>query len=119
MKVKWFGESWGAPVNDDCEQVPIPVGELCANCDELIEADGQGVMLYHLTMDDAGYRPYHYECHMRTVLGSLGHQLGVCSCPGNPGTMDDPPGVSRRLASKLAVDYFESTQRFRERNRSN
>lgn len=47
----------------------------------------------------------HRECEARGVLGSVGHQMGLCSCRGGPGTMDDPPGLTRRQAARAALDY--------------
>jgi hypothetical protein len=45
----------------------------------------------------------HTECVKRVLLGSVGHQLGLCCCPGKPGLMDDPPGLSKREATQAAV----------------
>ena len=44
----------------------------------------------------------HEECSARAVLGSVGHLLGLCSCHGGPGTYDDPPGLTKRQAARLA-----------------
>jgi len=46
----------------------------------------------------------HSECLMRSIIGSLGHQLGRCSCYG--GTEEDPPGLTKRQAARAAWDYF-------------
>lgn len=43
----------------------------------------------------------HYECGARAAIGSVGHQLGTCSCYG--GTEDDPPGMTRREAARAAL----------------
>ncbi len=52
----------------------------------------------------AGVGPdMHVECLTRGVVGSVGHQMGWCHCPGCTGTMGDPPGVSRREAARLAA----------------
>jgi hypothetical protein len=45
----------------------------------------------------------HTECALRIVAGSVGHQLGLCGCPGNPGIMGDPPGVTKRQAAFAAA----------------
>jgi hypothetical protein len=98
--MKWFGYSWGAPINRDCPQVPVPVGEHCLWCAEVILADETGVIY-------SNGPAAHIECFLRQTFGSVGHQLGLCSCPGNAGIMDDPPGLSRRQAALAAVEEFE------------
>lgn len=45
----------------------------------------------------------HAECLVRSLAGSVGHQMGWCDCPGGTGAMYDPPGVSRREAARLAA----------------
>jgi hypothetical protein len=47
----------------------------------------------------------HYECGARAAVGSVGHLLGTCSCKG--GTYEDPPGLSKREAAKLAFMVFD------------
>jgi hypothetical protein len=46
----------------------------------------------------------HLECGLRSAVGSAAHQLKECSCFG--GTREDPPGMSRRDAAKLAAITF-------------
>lgn len=46
----------------------------------------------------------HYECMIRMVAGSVGHQLKACSCFG--GTEDDPKGATRREAARAAARLF-------------
>jgi hypothetical protein len=38
----FFGQRWDAPVVDDAEWRPTPVGEPCSLCDHEIEAGDQG-----------------------------------------------------------------------------
>jgi hypothetical protein len=45
----------------------------------------------------------HYECAARAVVGSVGHQLGLCACNGGPGTLDDPSRMGKRSAARLAL----------------
>ena len=40
--VRWFGESWGAPINDPRSHVTTPVDERCIECLLLIKSDDQG-----------------------------------------------------------------------------
>lgn len=44
----------------------------------------------------------HYECAVRTAVGSIGHQLHKCSCYG--GTEEDPPDMTKRQAAKAALE---------------
>jgi hypothetical protein len=50
----------------------------------------------------------HYECGLRSVIGSVGHQQKRCSCYG--GTEEDPPGATRREAARAAAAYFLAEQ---------
>lgn len=64
---------------------------LCGWCDEeLTEAE----MCSHVP-------GCHHECAVRMVIGSAGHQLGMCACVG--GSREDPPEMTRRQAAKLAM----------------
>ena len=47
----------------------------------------------------------HYECSMRSVLGSSGHQLGKCGCVG--GTQEDPVGLTKRQAAAHALHVWQ------------
>jgi hypothetical protein len=49
-------------------------------------------------------QPMHYECGLRAVIGSLGHQRMRCFCHG--GTEEDPPGLTRRQAAMAAALFF-------------
>jgi hypothetical protein len=51
---------------------------------------------------------FHHECAARMVLGSVGHQLRMCSCFG--GGLEDPPGFSRRDCSRLAMRIAQLTR---------
>lgn len=59
---------------------------------------------------------WHAECGIRSVLGSVGHQRGLCTCFGGPGTMDDPPGLTKRQAAKAAQEEYQQhlTRRYRD-----
>jgi len=113
--MKWFGESWGAPVCEG-EHVETPVGVLCAHCDEPIEAGDQGIMMdggYEYNVEDVVEKrvrfeshPWHHDCFLRSVIGSVGHQLKQCHCYG--GTTEDPPEMSKREAARAAVRLFRS-----------
>lgn len=48
----------------------------------------------------------HFECGVRSVVGSVGHQQKTCSCYGGKDN-GDPPNVSRRQAARLAMEYYQ------------
>jgi hypothetical protein len=98
--VQWFGNSPWAPFCDFGERVPIPVGELCSHCEERIEAGDSG---YYQAEGDYAF---HEACYLRGMVGSVGHQLGTCSCHG--GGDGDPPGMSKREAARAAFQLFSN-----------
>lgn len=55
-----------------------------------------------------GLRPMHSECSIRSIAGSVGHQTKRCSCYG--GTLEDPPGATKREAAIAATLYFRTYQ---------
>jgi hypothetical protein len=71
--VRWFGESWGAPVCDPRAHVATPLGWQCAGHDHmhehrsaLIEDGDQGVTLpyYHAAVTMLAY---HLDCWLHEV----------------------------------------------------
>lgn len=97
----WFGASWGAPLNGDCERQATPTGEPCLRCGEPIENWASGVVQSCVTTEGASRRPLHLECFVRGTFGSVGHLRGRCSCFG--GDEEDPPGMTRREAARASV----------------
>lgn len=71
----------------------------CQYCDEEIaEDDDRGRVIINA--------PFHIECEIRAVIGSVGHQLRVCSCFGGQGD-GDPEGKTRRECARLAYAHFK------------
>jgi hypothetical protein len=97
--MKYFGPASGRKEWE--EQVKPPIGEPCILCEEPIEPGDIG------TINIAGQVAYH-ACSIRAVIGSVGHQLGKCSCFG--GAEEDPPGMSRREAALAAAELFYERQ---------
>lgn len=64
--MKWFGDSWGAPVCDPEHQTETPVGEVCTLCGEPVTAGDQGLMVPHVP---GGILPQHIDCFLAQVLG--------------------------------------------------
>lgn len=82
--------------NEHETQVGTPIGLKCFHCEELIKGGDTG------TINRAG--PLHYECGLRLVAGSVGHQKKLCSCFG--GTEEDPPGLTKHEAAIAAARYW-------------
>lgn len=99
MTMKWFGVSWGAPMNDDCPHVPPPVGEKCVHCDEGIVAKDSGVIYSNGPVA-------HRNCFLRGMHGSLSHIKKECSCFVPGATCTDPEGMTYREAANLAAHYL-------------
>lgn len=100
----WFGTPRGAPYESDTERVTAPVGALCAWCGEVIGWHDDGLLIPRLG-DGETHLPWHYECHMRHVIGGLNHLRGDCVCCGGT-ELPDPPELSPRAAARAAVDYW-------------
>jgi hypothetical protein len=86
----WFGESWGAPVNDG-PHVPTPVGSFCLDCGVKIEHGDRGLMIPHLG-DPPTEQPHHLHCFLGAV--------------GIPKTMN-ARAPQRPLTRGLALDLRE------------
>ncbi len=99
-----FGKPWDSPATDDAEIVPTPIGEVCFHCEEAIESGDSGVRQNLYGIDGVRVIHEHRDCFLRSILGSAGHQLGLCSCQG--GDYDDPPGMTKRQAATTAVALF-------------
>jgi hypothetical protein len=87
------------------ERVPTPVGRPCGWCLEPIGEKDEGLLVDPGDAEDAAPVPWHRDCYMRQVMGSLGHMMQECSCFG--GNRGDPAGVSKREAATIAVQFWE------------
>jgi hypothetical protein len=43
VRIRWFGETWGAPICDPSYQIDTPVNLMCMGCQSLIEKDHRGI----------------------------------------------------------------------------
>lgn len=43
--MKWFGKSWGAPINEDTEETSVPLGERCMHCGKVFQEGDQGLTM--------------------------------------------------------------------------
>lgn len=87
------------------EIIPIPVGKLCLSCGEPILDGEQGYVMPYLKDASCTEEAQHRECLLRSAVGSVGHQMGTCSCHG--GDTEDPVGMTKREAAKAAVAHYE------------
>jgi hypothetical protein len=101
--MQWFGSPGGAPYEADCQHVATPVGATCAWCDEPFVEGDDGVVLPVYGGESAAF---HYECHLRQVIGGLNHLRGNCTCCGGS-EPPDPPWLSRRQAALQAVHVWQ------------
>lgn len=91
----------------DLPRVAAPIGESCLHCKEPVAEGDSGVIIPHMVSpEDPRLVAVHRECHIRMIVGSVGHQRGLCTCNGGPGTMDDPPGATKREAAIIAEREF-------------
>jgi hypothetical protein len=108
--MKWFGIVPFGPACVDLPRVSPPVGEACAWCDEHITAIDEGYVLPHVDHETVTDRPFHLECFVRQVFGSVGHQLKVCACHG--GEYEDSPTLTKREAAKAALEQAQTLPRW-------
>lgn len=73
---------------------------ICPLCEEIVTQEEAVYKAFH----PSGLRAIHYECELREVIGSVGHQKGTC-VRGEDGE-DDPPGMTKREAARAAAKYF-------------
>lgn len=67
--MKWFGPSWGAPINDEMEEAPTPDWE-CLRCGEEFDEDDQGVVMpFEGDPDERGEAAYHLHCFRECITG--------------------------------------------------
>lgn len=66
--MRWFGTSWGAPMNYVESQIETPVGVLCM-CGRAFQQGDRGIQIPHLG-SDRQFSYFHLEpCWMRSILG--------------------------------------------------
>lgn len=100
--LRWFGRDWGAPSCKESPHVDTPVGESCLHCQEKISENDNGyvVPVFGSGVRLIDFRAEHYECFMRTVVGSVGHQMHECECYGHQDLSE--LGMTKRAAAIAA-----------------
>lgn len=97
----YFGKAWNRNIAACHPQTATPVGTPCFYCEEPV-ADGDQGLIIPCGMVPL---PIHLDCHLRQIIGSVGHQRKRCSCYG--GTEEDPPGMTKRQAAEAAARMWE------------
>ncbi len=81
---KWFGEPWDAPCcADEDDRVPVPYGQMCGTCRQMINLHDRGLVIPHLSAWAyappsavarsgqrslaASERPHHLVCFLRSI----------------------------------------------------
>lgn len=64
--MRWFGQTWNAPVNHPDYQIPIPIGELCEYCAIPFDSESQGTAV---PLPDGDYDSYHRLCWLKLTVG--------------------------------------------------
>lgn len=103
--MRWFGPDPFSPACLGTARAPIPLASCCAWCEEPFTADDGGYLIPHMgaTVTEL---PYHVECWLRQIVGSVAHLEERCSCYGGAEDDTDPPELSKREAAQAAVDLF-------------
>lgn len=101
--MKCFGPYTGYALQQELDHIPVPVGESCAHCDEPFLEDDTGIVIPSLP--EGGY-PYHWNCHLRSIFGSVAHIEGRCSCFVPGASCGDPEELTRRQAADAAVAAY-------------
>lgn len=69
--MRWFGESWGAPVCEETQHVETPDGEACPVCGRSIRMGDQGFELPYshdgASWDEPDLLAYHKDCLLRNI----------------------------------------------------
>jgi uncharacterized protein YuzE len=103
--MRFFGKRFDTAAYQDCEQTSPPIGQPCAYCRVPIVADDDGWLMPQLSASGpAPELPYHRECHLRSVCGSVEHLL-LFGRPC-PGTCRDDPSLTKRQAALAAAHLW-------------
>lgn len=102
-----FGEPWDAPVCEDADTAPVPVGEPCGWCKVSIQDGDRGVLMPCLLGDGhLSMLPWHRECLMRSTVGSPAHLRGHCSVHcGGDGTEGSGPVTPEEMRAEALESW--------------
>lgn len=102
----YFGVRWDAPAFEDAIEVPTPVGEACLMCQEPVDEGESGVLTPYLGDLENGpdLRAVHIECWLRSLLGSVAHLEGRCTCFG--GSIQDYDDRPYRVVARETMAWI-------------
>lgn len=63
----WFGHSWGAPICDQAEHLPTPIGERCLDCEEVFKGGDQGLTFPGVHDGAVELRSMHIGCFLKMI----------------------------------------------------
>jgi len=70
--VRWFGATWGAPVNDPRAHIPTPIGEKCTRCGEIFNDRDNGISIPYSDLESFATRiAYHRACFLADIGARL------------------------------------------------
>ena len=108
MALQFFGQRWDAPAFESAVEVPVPVGQTCLFCPEPIGSDDSGVVTPYIDeRGKASASPIHIECHIRSIVGSVAHLEGRCSCVTGRGS-DDHTNTSWRQQGRDTITWLQT-----------
>lgn len=65
-----FGKLWDAPVCDDAEPAPTPIGSSCPMCEEAVQEGDRGLLVPHLGAEGGvSEKAHHAECWLYSIAG--------------------------------------------------
>lgn len=65
--MKWFGESWGARVNDPTQRVSTPVENMCEECGIAFQDGDRGIFAGNIVNHKVKWIPYHIKCWIHVM----------------------------------------------------
>jgi len=65
--MKWFGESWGAPICRHVGHAATPVGSMCGHCDAPIREGDHGLLVPYVGHPGPPWVAYHLDCFLASV----------------------------------------------------
>ena len=79
----------------------------CHLCDEPMLPGESTVPLTRMHKNKAWQEEVHRVCMLRTVVGSVAHQLRICSCYVEGSTKGDPQDMTLKQGAEAAVELWE------------
>jgi len=106
--IQWFGPAAFGSICEPAQHRPTPVGQACHWCGEIFALGDTGMLAMHLEYEGCRRVPWHRECFLRTISGSVAHVQKRCACYGGTARENDTQGMilTRREEAALAVKLW-------------